>query len=60
MGAWCESEGDWYITKWIKGKKQENNQVSAHGVRLVVSSIVAYNTIILNPVYERTIAVGIN
>jgi hypothetical protein len=39
----------------FKGKKRENNQVSAHAVRLVANSVIAYNAIILNMVYERMI-----
>jgi len=42
----------------FKGKKIENNQVSAHAVRLVANSIIAYNSIILNTVYERMLAAG--
>lgn len=39
----------------FKGKKVVNNQVSAHAVRLVANSIIAYNSIILNNVYEKMI-----
>ena len=42
----------------FKGKKIENNQISAHAVRLVANSIIAYNSIILNTVYERMLAAG--
>ena len=42
----------------FKGKTIENNQISAHAVRLVANSIIAYNTIILNTVYERMLADG--
>ena len=42
----------------FKGKKIENNQISAHAVRLVANSIIAYNAIILNTVYERMLAAG--
>ena len=42
----------------FKGKKVENNQISAHAVRLVANSIIAYNAIILNTVYERMLAAG--
>jgi len=42
----------------FKGKKIENNQISAHAVRLVANSIIAYNSIILNIVYERMLAAG--
>jgi TnpA family transposase len=44
----------------FKGKKIENNQVSAHAVRLVANSIIAYNAIILNSVYERMLAAGVS
>ncbi len=37
-----------------------NNQVSAHAVRLVANSIIAYNAIILNTVYERMLAEGVS
>ena len=42
----------------FKGKTIENNQISAHAVRLVANSIIAYNSIILNTVYERMLAAG--
>ena len=42
----------------FKGKTIENNQISAHSVRLVANSIIAYNSIILNTVYERMLAAG--
>jgi len=42
----------------FKGKKIENNQISAHAVRLVANSIIAYNAIILNTIYERMLAAG--
>jgi TnpA family transposase len=42
----------------FKGKKIENNQISAHAVRLVANSIIAYNSIILNTIYERMLAAG--
>jgi len=44
----------------FKGKKIENNQVSAHAVRLVANAIIAYNAIILNTVYERMLAAGVS
>lgn len=37
----------------FKGRKIVSNQVSAHAVRLVANSIIAYNTIILNTIYEK-------
>lgn len=36
----------------FKGKKIVNNRISAHAVRLVANCIIAYNSIILNIVYE--------
>lgn len=44
----------------FKGKKIVNNQVSGHAVRLVANSIIAYNAIILNTVYERMLADGVS
>jgi TnpA family transposase len=44
----------------FKGKKIEHNQVSAHAVRLVANSIIAYNAIILNTVYERMLAARVS
>jgi len=44
----------------FKGKKVVNNQVSAHAIRLMANCIIAYNTIILNIVYEKMIKEGIN
>ena len=37
----------------FKGKKIVDNQVSAHTVRLVANCIIAYNSIILNSIYEK-------
>jgi TnpA family transposase len=37
----------------FKGKKIIDNQVSAHAVRLVANCIIAYNSIILNSIYEK-------
>jgi TnpA family transposase len=44
----------------FKGKKIENNQVSAHAVRLVANCIIAYNAIILNTIYEKMIKEGVS
>jgi TnpA family transposase len=44
----------------FKGRKIVNNQVSAHAVRLVVNCIIAYNTIILNTIYEKMIKEGVD
>lgn len=42
----------------FKGKKIVDNRVSAHATRLVANCIIAYNSIILNAVYEKMIANG--
>lgn len=44
----------------FKGKKIVNNQVSAHAVRLVENCIIAYNTIILNTLYEKMLKEGVH
>lgn len=44
----------------FKGKKRITNQVSAHAVRLVTNSIIAYNAIILNILYEKMQAEGVS
>ena len=44
----------------FKGKKIVNNQVSAHAVRLVVNCIIAYNSIILNSIYEKMLREGVS
>ena len=44
----------------FKGKKIENNQVSAHAVRLVANCIIAYNAIILNTIYEKMVKEGVS
>ncbi|WP_339057663.1 Tn3 family transposase [Candidatus Regiella endosymbiont of Tuberolachnus salignus] len=44
----------------FKGKKRITNQVSAHAVRLVANSIIAYNAIILNTLYEKMQAEGVS
>jgi len=44
----------------FKGKKVVNNQVSAHAVRLVANCIIAYNTIILNTIYEKMLKEGVS
>jgi TnpA family transposase len=44
----------------FKGKKIKNNQVSAHAVRLVANCIIAYNSIILNTIYEKMIKEGVS
>lgn len=44
----------------FKGKKIINNRISAHAVRLVANCIIAYNSIILNAVYEKMVKEGVN
>ncbi len=44
----------------FKGKKISNNRVSAHSARLVANCIVAYNTLILNSVYEKMVKEGVS
>ncbi len=43
------------FTGVFKGKKIVNNRVSAHAARLVANCIIAYNSIILNSVYEKMV-----
>ncbi len=42
----------------FKGKKIVDNRESAHAVRLVANCIIAYNSIILNTVYEKMLKEG--
>ncbi len=42
-------------TNVFKGRKIADNQVSSHATRLVANGIVAYNSTILNAVYEKMI-----
>ena len=42
-----------------KGKKIIDNRVSAHAARLIANCVIAYNTIILNTVYEKMIQDGV-
>lgn len=44
----------------FKGKKIINNRVSSHAVRLVANCIIAYNSIILNTIYEQMLAEGVS
>lgn len=37
----------------FKGKKIRSNRISAHAIRLVSNCIIAYNSLILNNVYEK-------
>lgn len=43
----------------FKGKKIVDNRVSAHAARLIANCIIAYNSIILNAVYEKMMANGV-
>ncbi len=43
----------------FKGKKIIDNRVSAHAARLIANCVIAYNTIILNTVYEKMIQDGV-
>ena len=43
----------------FKGKKIVDNRVSAHAVRLIANCIIAYNSIILNTVYEKMVNDGV-
>jgi TnpA family transposase len=43
----------------FKGKKIVDNRVSAHAVRLIANCIIAYNSIILNTVYEKMVKEGV-
>lgn len=43
----------------FKGKKIVHNRVSAHAARLIANCIIAYNSIILNAVYEKMIKDGV-
>ena len=42
----------------FKGKKIVSNRISAHSVRLVANCIIAYNSLILNAVYEKMLKEG--
>lgn len=46
-------------TGMFKGKKIVNNRVSAHAARLIANSIIAYNSIVLNSVYEKMVKNGV-
>lgn len=39
----------------FKGKRIMNNRVSAHAARLIANCIIAYNSIVLNSVYEKMV-----
>lgn len=44
----------------FKGKKITTNRISAHAVRLVANCIIAFNSIILNTVYEKMLVDGVD
>lgn len=44
----------------FKGKKISDNRVSAHAARLVANCIIAYNSIILNTIYEKMLKDGVS
>jgi len=43
----------------FRGKKIIDNRVSAHAARLIANCIIAYNSIILNTVYEKMVKEGV-
>ena len=43
----------------FKGKRIVENRISAHAARLIANCIVAYNSTILNAVYEKMVAEGV-
>jgi hypothetical protein len=44
----------------FQGKRIVENRVSAHAARLVANCIIAYNSMILNSVYEKMRAIGVS
>lgn len=44
----------------FKGKKIIDNRISAHAVRLIANCIIAYNSMILNAVYENMLKAGVS
>nr|WP_244590674.1 transposase [Xenorhabdus mauleonii] len=44
----------------FQGKKIVDNRISAHAARLIANSIIAYNSLVLNSVYERMLANGVS
>ena len=44
----------------FKGKKIKKNRGSAHAIRLVANCIIAYNSIILNSIYEKMVKEGVS
>ena len=43
----------------FRGKKIVDNRISAHSARLIANCIIAYNSIILNAVYEKMVRSGV-
>ena len=43
----------------FKGRRIANNQISSHAVRLVANCIIAYNSLILNAIYEKMLKEGV-
>jgi TnpA family transposase len=43
----------------FKGKRIVDNRISAHAARLIANCIIAYNSIILNAVYEKMLENGV-
>ncbi|WP_256593823.1 transposase [Legionella feeleii] len=43
----------------FKGKTITDNRVSAHAARLLANSIIGYNSIILNDIYEKMVTEGV-
>ena len=44
----------------FKGKNIVDNRVSAHAARLIANCIIAYNSIILNIIYEKMLRDGVS
>jgi adenine-specific DNA methylase len=44
----------------FQGKRIVENRVSAHAARLIANCIIAYNSIILNSVYEKMLSNGVS
>ena len=44
----------------FKGKTVTDNRVSAHAARLLANCIIGYNSIILNNIYEKMLAQGVD
>lgn len=42
----------------FKGKRIIDNRISSHATRLLVNCIVAYNSLLLNAIYEKLLAAG--